>query len=345
MFWIVGGEGIIHALARLAPRGLLAAIDGQFVHRSWEGVTFYDLIFPLFVFIVGVSLVFSLGKILEQKGRAAAIKRIVRRSALLFVIGVLYSSNPLSGLEGIRLLGVLQRIALCYLFAGILFCALRTRGLVVVCLSLLVGYWAAMTFIPIPGVGAGRYAEGENLANYIDRQYLPFHKYDGDHDPEGLLSTLPAVSTCLLGVFAGKLLHDRGIPERRKVAWLLVAGGAGIALGSLWGTQFPVVKKILTSSYVLVTAGYSCLFLAAFHQVIEVWGLRAWAGPFLWIGRNPITMYLFYPVLAGVFWGSMGSLEGSILGRWAELCTGLAVIGAVLAVAYLLDRRKIYLRL
>jgi len=347
MFWIVGGEEIIHSLSRLSPNRFLAALDGQLVHRDWEGVTFYDLIFPLFVFIVGVSLVFSLSRVLEKEGKAAAVRRILKRSIILFILGLIYSSGPVSRLEDVRLLGVLQRIALCYLFAGVLFCTVRTRGMLAACTALLLGYWALMTFVPVPGVGQGRFEEGANLANYIDREYLPFRKYDGDHDPEGLLSTLPAIATCLLGVFAGKLLKNREIPDQRKVARLAVAGGAGLALGFLWGMQFPVIKKIWTSSYVLVAAGYSCLLLAAFHQVIQVWGIRRWAAPFVWIGRNPITVYLLYPILAMLFWfaGPSGRGGESILGRYAELGMSTALVGAILLVAYFLDRRRIYLRL
>jgi predicted acyltransferase len=347
MFWIVGGEGLIRSVATVNHSALMAFLVAQLTHRDWEGVTFYDLIFPLFVFMVGVSLVFSLDRILAEKGRAAALKRILRRSLLLFVIGVIYSSGPLSGIGDIRLLGVLQRIALCYLFTGILYCALRPRGLVITCGVLLVGYWALMTFVPVPGEGAGNFQEGHNLANYFDRRFLPFRKYDGDHDPEGILSTLPATASCLLGIFAGRLLKNAAVPSRKKVKWLLILGVAGVVLGFLWGIQFPVVKKIWTSSYVLVAAGYSSILLAAFHQVIEVWGFRTCVRPFVWIGRNPITMYLLFPVLAFLFMidGNLGPGSTPTLGIYAELARSLATLALVLAVAYALDRRKIYLRL
>jgi predicted acyltransferase len=347
MFWIVGGGELIRSLGTVNQSALVAFLVAQFDHRDWEGMTFYDLIFPLFVFLVGVSLVFSLDRILAEKGRAAALKRILRRSLLLFVIGVIYSSGPLSGIGDIRLLGVLQRIALCYLFTGILYCTVRPRGLVIACGVLLVGYWALMTFVPVPSEGAGNFQEGHNLANYIDRRFLPFRKYDGDHDPEGILSTLPAIASCLLGVFAGRLLKNAAVPSQKKVKWLLILGVAGVVLGFLWGIQFPVVKKIWTSSYVLVAAGYSSILLAAFHQVIEVWGFRTWARPFVWIGRNPITMYLLFPVLAFLFLidGSLGRGSAPTLGIYAELARSLATVALVLAVAYALDRRKIYLRL
>ena len=136
-----------------------------------------------------------------------------------------------------------------------------------------------MTFVPVPGFGAGDFAEGKNLANYLDSRYLPFFKWDGDHDPEGLLSTLPAVATCLLGVFVGLFLKNKKLPDQDKALILLAAGSVGVLFGFLWGFQFPVVKKLWTSSFVLVSGGYSCMLLAAFYQVIEIWKWRRWAAP------------------------------------------------------------------
>src|SRR5687767_7507488 len=292
MFWIAGADDMVLALKAVATTGPIAFLATQLQHVKWEGFRFYDLIFPLFVFIVGVSLVFSLSKALEQQDRKAAIKRIFVRTLLLFVLGIIYSGAIAGGIEKIRLLGVLQRIALCYFFAALLFCTLRTRGLIVACVALLVGYWAMMTFIPVPGVGAGNFAEGANLANWIDKHYLPFRKHDGNHDPEGLLSTLPAIATCLLGVFAGLLLRNERVSHAQKVKWLAIVGASGLALGGLWHLQFPIIKKIWTSSYVLFAGGWSCLLLAFFYQVIEIWKLRTWSQPFVWIGTNPIVVYL-----------------------------------------------------
>lgn len=343
MFWIAGGEGIIHALRRITNVGLVRVLDIQLAHRDWEGATFYDLIFPLFVFIVGVSLVFSLGRFVEKKGKAAACKRIFVRSIFLFVIGVIFSTGPVTTFEDIRLLGVLQRIAICYLVAGLLFCTLKPRGLAIVGVGLLVGYWALMTFVPVLGVGAGNFQEGTNLANYIDQQYLPLRKWDGDHDPEGLLSTLPAIVTCLVGVFAGLLLKNDAVPDQKKVRLLLLSGVAGILLGFLWGVQFPVIKKIWTSSYVLVTGGWSCILLAVFYHVIEIWGFRKWAAPFVWIGMNSITIYLVSGFLFFLLFFVVGPI-GEVFGAYADLVTSLAFVGLILTIAYALYRRKIFLR-
>src|SRR6266481_7357815 len=149
MFWIVGGEEIVHALYKAWPHGPLRVLDKQIDHKPWEGVAFYDLIFPLFVFIVGASLVFSVTKMIERNGKAAAIKRIFIRSLVLYLLGVFFYGGLAKGVEGVRWMGVLQRISLSYFFAGMIFCTFRLRGMIAICVSLLMGYWALMTFVPI----------------------------------------------------------------------------------------------------------------------------------------------------------------------------------------------------
>jgi predicted acyltransferase len=347
MFWIAGADDIVLALKKATAGAAVAFVATQLEHEPWAGFRFYDLIFPLFVFIVGVSLVFSLTKTVAEVGGGAAFRRIFVRALLLFVLGVIYSGGVAKGIENVRLLGVLQRIALCYFFGAILFCTFRLRGLIVACVTLLVGYWAMMTFIPVPGVGAGNFAEGSNLANWIDREYLPFRKYDGDHDPEGLLSTLPAIATCLLGVFAGLLLRNDTVSGRGKVKWLAIGGVAALALGYLWGLQFPIIKKIWTSSYVLVAGGWSLLLLAIFYQVVEVWRVTKWTQPFVWIGTNPITIYLaaaWFPFrdLANRMAG--GPVKGS-LGTWGEVLITAVVLALIVLLARFMYRRKIFLRL
>jgi predicted acyltransferase len=347
MFWIVGAEDIVHALRKASDTGVTRLLANQMDHKPWAGFAFYDLIFPLFVFMVGISLVFSLGRIIERDGRRAALGRVCRRAALLYVIGIFYYGGFATPIDHIRLMGVLQRIALCYLFAGFIFCVFDLRTRIGLCVGLLLTYWALMCFVPVPGIGAGDFAEGHNLANWIDKEYLPWRKWDGDHDPEGLLSTLPAVATCLLGVFAGMLLQNRSLAEARKALYLAGAGVALAAVGWLWHLQFPVIKKVWTSSYVLVAGGYSCLFLAAFHQVIEVWGWRRWAQPFVWIGMNPITIYLVHNLvdLKKIALRFVGGDLGACLGRGADLAVTIVVMAISFWICRFLYRRKIFLRL
>jgi predicted acyltransferase len=346
MFWIVGAEELVHGLQQITENGPVGLLVDQLQHKAWAGFHFEDLIFPLFVFIVGVSLVFSLTKTLEQSGRRAALLRILRRSAVLYLLGVLYYGGFSTPFEKIRLLGVLQRIALCYFFASLLFCYLKPKALAGVCAGLLLGYWALMSFVPVPEHGAGNFAEGANLANYVDQQFLPLRKWDGDHDPEGLLSTLPAIASCLLGVFAGLLLKNTAVPDRKKVGYLIGAGLACLAVGWLWHLNFPVIKKIWTSSFVLVAGGYSCLLLAAFYQVIDVWKFRKWATPFVWIGVNPITIYfgrhfIDFEALAKLF---VGGPINSYLGSYGDLVLAVTTLAFGLLFLRFLYQRKIFLR-
>jgi predicted acyltransferase len=348
MFWIVGADAIVEGLRKVSDNSVIQGVAQQLEHVQWAGFHFEDLIFPMFVFMAGVSLVFSLSRTIEQEGKAAAAQRVIRRGILLYLLGVFYYGGFGTPFERIRLLGVLQRIALASMFAGLIFCFCGRRGRIAWCAGLLIGYWALLTFVPVPGGVAGNFAEGQNLTNWIDKQYLPLRKWDGDHDPEGLLSTLPAIANCLIGVFAGVFLRDSKRDERSKVLRLLVAGAVLAALGWVWNFQFPVIKKLWTSSFVFVACGYSCLFLAAFHQIIEVWGLRKWAIPFVWIGMNPIAIYMFHNLvdveaIAQRFVG--GDLNKLYFGRAGELIVGAAGLLIVFGVARFLYQRRIFLRL
>ena len=357
MIWILGADEWIAVLASTYRNGFTSLLASQMSHSVWEGLTFYDLIFPLFLFIVGVSLVFSLSKIIQQKGKWAAVKRVVLRSVLLFGLGVIYYGGFSTSIGDIRLLGVLQRIALCYLFASLLFINFRLRGLVVTCILMLLGYWALMALVPVPGLGAGHYEAGRNLANYVDSIYLPLFKWNGSWDPEGLLSTLPAICSCLLGVFAGLFLRNGTVPSQKKVFWFCLTGFVFLLVGFLWGHWFPIIKQIWTSSYVLVTGGFSMLLLAFFYQVMEIWKWQKWAAPFIWIGSNAIALYMLFgwpgmPMKGGVFSFQNlasrlagGPLKTYVFKEFSGLVLATLVVGLVIWLAYALYKRKIFIRL
>lgn len=381
MFWILGADAVLSGLRGFHDNALTRFLADQFEHKDWQGFAFYDLVFPLFVFIVGVSLVFSLQRTIAREGRAAALRRVFRRGILLYALGVFYYGGFARDWPDIRLLGVLQRIALCYFFAGLLFCLVKPRALAGIAAGLLVGYWLLLSFVAFPDVRPspggdlevcketgftnvaqlkldsttmlrGVFIKGVNLANYVDQRWLPGYKWDGTWDPEGLLSTLPAVGTCLGGVFAGLLLTDRRRRDAEKLGWLVGAGIAAVALGWLWNLQFPVIKKIWTSSYVLVAAGYSAWLLAAFYYVVDVRGWQRWATPFVWIGMNPITVYLGESLIN---YGRVAErLAGGSVRKWLDAAvtpgTGQAVLSVLtLAIAIWfcrwLYRRQIFLRL
>ena len=348
MFWIVGADALLRGIRAVGDNRALTAIGEQLEHKPWAGFAFEDLIFPLFVFMVGVSLVFSLSRILEEQDRKAAVWRIVRRAALLYLLGIFYYGGFSKTFADIRLLGVLQRLSLCYLGAGLIFCFCGTRGRVAWCVGLLVGYWAVMTYVPVPGGTAGDFAEGKNLANWVDEHYLPLFKWDTTHDPEGILSTFPAVANCLIGVFAGVLLRDPLRQNWKKVLYLLAAGVVLAALGWTWNLQFPVIKKLWTSSFVLVASGYSCLLLALFFLVIDVWKLRLWAQPFVWIGMNPITLYMLdnLKIVQNITNRLIGGdLNEWLFGDYGELALAIVGLLVTFGIARFLYRKKLILRL
>ncbi len=354
MFWILGGDQLMASLRSVSDSSAVVVLADQLDHVEWVGFHFYDLIFPLFVFLMGTSTVFSLTKIVEQQGKAAAYWRILRRGVLLYVLGLFYYGGLSrdGGPEMFRYVGVLQRIAICYVGGGVLFINLRFRGLMVACVLLLAGYWALLTFIPVPGATAadaatGRYAEGTNLTNYIDSQFLPGYKWDGDWDPEGLLSNLPAIASGLLGIFAGMLIRRQDISDRQRLAYLTAAGLVCLGLGWLWGLQFPIVKKLWTSSYVLFAAGWSYLLVALFYLVIDVWRIRLWSRPFVWIGMNCIAVYVVNNLVGGFDGLVRRVLHKPFLeaaAPWGDPI--VSVLGLALAIAFchFLYRRRVFIR-
>ena len=357
IFWILGADGAIWALDRmLRDKGPALSAAGSFLgtqmsHVAWEGFRFYDFIFPLLIFVTGVSIVLALPRLVAREGKALAHLHVLRRALFLYILGLIFYGGVSQHWSDIRFVGVLQRIAICYLFASLLFLNLNRRGLIVALAALLGGYWALMTFVPVPGIGAGSFGPDANLANWIDVHYLPGRLWDKSRDPEGLLSTLPAIATCLLGVMAGLLLKDERLTSTQKSLWLIGAGTVMVLAGYLWGLQFPVIKAIWTSSFVLVAGGYSAILLGVMHQVIDVWGWRAWATIFVWIGANAITLY-FINGVAGFEPFALRFVGGDVsawLDRMITPGTGLFVahiLGLVLAItlAGFLYRRRIFLR-
>jgi predicted acyltransferase len=383
MFWILGADSFVYALHETSQTAPTKFLADQLDHAEWQGFHFYDLIFPLFVFMMGVSTVFSLEKIIAREGRAAAVRRVLRRGVLLFAVALIYSGGFTNPWPDMRLMGVLNRIALCYTFGGLLFIFCNWRVMVAVAVALLLGYWALLELVPFPDVRPtpggdsvitkeagfnsvsqlnmastnllrGSYIQGVNLTDYLDQKYLPGRKYDGTYDPEGILSTLPAFVTGLLGIFTGLFLRNKSVPDANKVVYLIGAGAASAAAGWLWGLEMPVIKKIWTSSYVLVAGGYSAMLLGLFYWIVDVQKWQKWCQPFVWIGMNPITLYLTSNFLGGLGYHKLatrlagGPVKSFFDTHVAAGCGELIVsaIGVALFIwfAYFLYRRKIFLR-
>ncbi len=268
-------------------------------HAPWNGWTFADLVFPFFLFIVGVAMAFSFAKYTEgdNKPTKQLYLRILRRSAILFILGLLLNGFWNYDFSTIRVMGILQRISVAYLLASLAVLTLPKKGQWALAAVLLIGYWLVMSFVPVPDYGAGVLTRDGNLGAYIDRLIIgTAHLYKGDSykylgDPEGLFSTLPAVVSVLIGYFTGEWLRKQ--PERSRTSInMLIAGLSCLVVGEVWSFWFPINKKLWTSSYVLFTAGIALILLAACYELIDVRKRREWGRPFEILGMNAILVFV-----------------------------------------------------
>jgi predicted acyltransferase len=277
--------------------GLADQVYRPLSHSDWNGCTLTDLVFPCFLFIVGVAIAFSLAKSTEGNRVGGTVYwRIGRRCCFLFALGLLLNGFPTYNFSTIRIMGVLQRISLAYLFAALAVLNLPRRGQWLLAALLLVGYWAAMSFLPVPGYGVGDLTRTGNLGAYIDRLVIGTqHLYRSDSfnsmgDPEGLFGTLPAVVTVLAGYFSGEWLRTQPVKSSTSLGLVLFGIGC-LGGGWAWGWVFPINKKLWTSSYVLFTAGWALLLLATCYELIEVRRFRRWGKPFEVMGLNAIFVF------------------------------------------------------
>jgi predicted acyltransferase len=348
MFWIMGAEGILDSLAKATGSPFMATLAFQFTHPDWHGFRIYDLIFPLFLFMAGVATPYSIGKELEKgKTRRELTLRVVRRGLILVILGIIVNNGiDIKPLSEIRLPSVLGRIGLAYMFANIIYLYTGLRGQIIWFCSLLIGYWFLLLFNSAPGFPMGDLTMEGNFASYIDRMIIPGKLYLGIHDPEGLVSTIPAISTGLLGIFAGTLLTSSPWSMQRKALLLFLAGIIFLVLAQLWNVIFPINKNLWTSSFVLRTGGLSLLLLALFYYIIDVLGYKKWAFFFSIIGINSILIYM-----SGRFinW----SYTNNALFKWMGQLLGDPFNAVLLSVTYVLVkwfflyflyRKKVFLR-
>ncbi len=341
--------------------GSWGAIYAPLRHAEWHGWTPTDLIFPFFLFIVGVSMAFSFAaQTARGASRAGVLRRAAKRAAIIFGLGlVLHAFPDFLDLSTLRIPGVLQRIALAFLVATPLVLWLGARGRIAAVAILLLGYWALQTLTTVPGNGPSRLEPGADLGAWLDRAVFGTqHLWSQSRtwDPEGLLSTLPAVATVLLGSFAGDWLRGARAPLDKTVG-LFVAGNVGLVAGLAWGAVFPINKPLWTSSYVVFTAGMACHTLALCYWLIDVRGRRGWATPFIIFGTNAIAAFflssLFARVIGMVHVADGVSLKGWLYGTFLQ--SWLAPVNASLAFALLytslwlaamavLYRRRIFIK-
>jgi len=331
-------------------------------HAEWHGWTPTDLIFPFFLFIMGVAIPLALGRRLARgDARRAIWRHVVRRTFILFALGLFLNGFPHFDLPRIRIPGVLQRIALCYFFATLIVMKAKARWQAFAALALLAAYWAMLTLVPVPGYGAGVLTPEGNLAAYVDARLLRGHLYRPTWDPEGILSTIPAIATTLFGALTAHWLTSPRT-AREKVLGLIGAGIVGVALGHAWDLWFPINKNLWTSSYAVFTGGMALLLLAACFWIVEMRGFRRPFIPFVIFGTNPIAVFVLSGLAAraiamskivrpdGTAISLKAYLYENLFASWAgpwkgSLFFALAYTGVWLAPMALLYRKRIFIKL
>ena len=340
----------------------------QLEHSAWNGWTLTDLVFPSFLFIAGISIVFSNeSRMARGESKATLRLHVLKRAVILFLLGLVVNGFPLFHLGTLRIYGVLQRIAICFLFASLLY-LWNSRAWIAATTAVvaLLGYWILMRWVPIPGIGVPTHAvplldPNNNWVAYLDRKILPGRLYEGVRDPEGLISDIPAMGTILFGVLTGIWLR-RPISQAAKYTGLRYAALTGVLLGVLWNVWFPINKKLWTSSYVLFTAGFALVCLAACYWANDIKRWRGfWTKPFLIFGRNAIAAYIaawFFAVMPYFFPfrvnGQPRHAAEYIFERFfaplgspsfTSLLFSLAFVLLCLLPIWLMDRKKIFLKI
>ena len=332
-------------------------------HATWHGWTPTDLVFPFFLFIVGVAIPLAFGRRMEQGGSKRDLYvKIVRRTLIIFALGIFLAGIPYFQFSTIRIPGVLQRIAVCYLFASVIFLNTKVRTQIAITIALCLIYWALMTLLAAPGFIPGDLSKEGSLASFIDRTVLGPHiwKQGKVFDPEGILSTIPAIATTLIGVLTGQWLRtDKS--QYEKVAGMFAAGVVCVVIGWCWNPFFPINKSLWTSSYVFFTGGLALAFLAFCYWLIDIKKYQRWARPFVVFGVNAIVLFVGSGLMAKLMgliklpWGAgQISLQGWIFQKMflplaspvnASLAYALVFILLWLGLMWILYRRKIFIKI
>lgn len=349
MFFIMGGAPLIMFIcAAIGCPDCWVARTME--HVQWHGLAHHDTIFPLFLFIAGISFPFSYARQKEMgMSSKASHTKIFKRAAILIILGIIYN-GALGNFNNIRIASVLGRIGFAWMVAAILFINFKRNTRIIIAAGILIGYWLLMRFIPAPDFAtADPYSMEGNLAGFIDRKLLPGSMYYGFFDPEGLMGAIPAIVTAMLGMFTGEFVRipEERISGRKKTAYMLAATVAMLAAGLIWSLDFPINKSLWSSSFVLVVGAYSLGMFAAFYYIIDVKGWKKWAFFFKVIGLNSITIYMvqrfinfdhvsrfFLGGIAGICpegWGNVIIYAGYVAGCWLFL--------------YFLYRKKIFLKI
>lgn len=348
MFWIMGAGDFFTTLAGIKKTAFLTGLAAQFEHPYWNGFTFWDLIFPLFMFLSGISSTFSIDAQLQKgKSRKQIVSRIIKRGIILILLGIFYNNGlNIKPLAEIRFPSVLGKIGLSYIFASIIYLYATEKTQIIWFWSLLIGYWGLLKFTSAPGFPMGDLTEPGNFMSYFDRTFLPGKLSRGIHDTCGLLCTVTGIATTLSGILTGSYLKKERLSPAKKAGWLAMAGLAGILLALLWNNIFPVNKNLWSSSFVLLTTGISLLLLALFYYVIDVRGHIKWSFFFRVIGLNSIFIYVSPKVIHyGYFAEGLFGWFAGLFGAYQPAVILLFVILTEWLILYTMYRKNIFVRI
>ena len=350
MLWIMGADELFHALSKATDNTFVQTVALQLEHVKWNGFVAYDMIFPLFLFIAGVATPYSVGNALENgTPKKQLLFRVIKRGLLLILLGVMYNNSGLAynPVLQIRIPSVLGRIGSAYLFANIIYLYAGKKAQQIWLVSLLIGYWILLRFTSSPGFEPGDLTMEGNFVSYIDRLLIPGRLHLKVHDPEGILSTIPAIGTGLLGIMTGNVLKNHTATPTKKAIGIFIAGAISVAIAQVWNLVFPINKNLWTSSFTLQAGGWSMMLMAVFYYLIDVRGYQKWAFCFRVIGMNSILIYL-----SGVFinWAYTSK---AILGWMAQLAgppfdMAVAIFSILLvkwAFLYFMYQKKIFLKI
>ena len=348
MFWIIGADEVFHELAKSTGRPFWVSLSTEFTHPSWNGFHFYDLIFPLFLFLAGVSTPYSIGRSLsEGKTKRQLLLRVIKRGLILVLLGLIYNNGlQLRPVADIRFSSVLGRIGIAYMLANIIYLYAREKMQIVWFFGLLIGYWLILKFTSAPDFAMGDLTMEGNFASYVDRIILPGKLSLKIHDTVGFFNNIPATSTALAGIITGIQLKKTNIDKKKKTWVMAICGLACLVMAQIWNLDFPINKNMWSSSFVMHTTGLSLLLMSLFYYIIDVLGYKKWAFFFKVIGMNSILIYI-----SGKFINWQFTTNGFF--KWLINWVGEPYNAVAFAIClllikwiflYLLYQKKIFLR-
>lgn len=347
MMFIMGVSTLIAAICALFPGGENCWLATQMGHVDWNGFQHHDTIFPLFLFIAGISFPFSYSN-QQSRGvtRGKIYKKIITRGVVLFALGLIYGGFLQFHFDSFRLFSVLGRIGLAWMFAALIFINTKPCTRAIISVVILLGYWFLST-IPAPDVpGADPFSQEGCLVGYIDRMLFPGHLLSGTFDPEGLLSVVPAIVTALLGMFTGEFIRKEEVSGNKKTLWMIMAATVMLIVCLIWKNWLPVNKKLWSSTFVLAAGAYSLYMFAIFYWIIDVKGWKGWILPFQVIGLNSIAIYMI-PRFINIRYAEEFFLSGVIgffPGQWANVVATAGYVTIYWLIAYFLYRQKLFFK-